>query len=52
MNFKFCTADPDVWLRPGTKADVTTYNQYILLYTDEILCIMENPEEFLRKEFG
>ena len=52
MNFKSCTADPDVWLRPGTKADRTTYNQYMPLYTDDIFCIMENPDEFLRNKFG
>ena len=52
MNFKSCKADPDVWFRPGTKPDGTTYYQYILLYTDDILCIMENPKEFLLNEFG
>ena len=52
MNFKSCTDDPNVWLRPDNKADGTTYNQYILLYTDDIRCIMENLEDFLVNKFG
>ena len=39
-------------MRPGTKDDGTTYNQYALFYTDDILCIMKNPEEFTRNEIG
>ena len=52
MNFESCRADPDVWYRPGNKDDGTKYMQYVLLYTDDILCIMENPEKFLLQEFG
>jgi len=52
MKFQSCKADPDVWFREGTKADGTQYYQYILLYTDDILCVMENPEEFLLDEFS
>ena len=52
MNFKPCTADPDVWIRPGVKADGLTYWQYVLLYTDDILAIMEEPEKFIREELG
>jgi hypothetical protein len=52
MNFKACTADPDVWMRAGTKSDGTTYWQYVLLYTDDILAIMEEPELFIRQELG
>ena len=52
MNFQSCKADPDVWIRPGTKSDGTTYWQYVLLYTDDILAIMEEPEKFLREELG
>ena len=52
MNFKSCRADPDVWYRPGIKDDGTKYMQYVLIYTDDILCIMENPEKFLLQEFG
>jgi hypothetical protein len=52
MKFTACTADPDVWMRPGTKSDGTTYWQYVLLYTDDILAIMEEPELFIRNELG
>ena len=51
-NFEPFKADPDVWFRPGTKSDGTTYYQYILLHADEIMCIMEDPEVFLLNEFG
>ena len=52
MNFTTCSADPDVWMRAGTKADGTTYWQYVLLYVDDILAIMEEPERFIRDELG
>ena len=52
MYFELCKADPDVWYRPGTKDDGSTYYQYVLLYTDDILCIMKNPEDFMRNEIG
>ena len=43
-NFKSCKADPDVWIKPGTKFDGTTDYQYILLYIEDIMCIMEDPK--------
>ena len=52
MGFKSCKADPDVWMRPGTKDDGSEYWQYVLLYTDDILVIMCDPETFLRQEIG
>ena len=52
MNFESCKADPDVWFRPASKDDGTEYMQYVLLYTDDILCVMENPGKFLSEEFG
>ena len=52
MGFTSCTADPDVWFRESTKKDGTKYYQYVLLYTDDILAIMEEPERFLRDELG
>ena len=52
LEFESCKADPDVWLRPATKLDGTSYYQYVLLYTDDILAIMEEPERFLRDELG
>ena len=52
MNFISCKADPDVWFREATKSDGTDYYQYVLLYTDDILAIMESPEKFIRDELA
>ena len=52
MNFTTCKADPDVWMRPGKRDDGSTYWQYVLLYTDDILAIMEESEAFIRKELA
>jgi hypothetical protein len=52
MGFISCKAEPDVWFRPSTKEDGTDYYQYVLLYTDDILAIMENPETFIREELS
>ena len=52
MGFMSCKADPDVWLRPSMKEDDTDYYQYVLLYTDDILAIMEKPENFIREELS
>ena len=52
MGFSSCKADPDVWHRPATCDDGTEYWQFVLVYTDDILAIMEEPERFLRKELG
>ena len=52
MGFDSCKADLDVWFRQSLKNDGTRYYQYVLLYTDDILAIMEEPERFLRDELG
>ena len=52
MGFQSCKADNDVWLREGTRSDGTEYWQYVLLYVDDILAIMEAPETFIRRELG
>ena len=52
MHFITCKTDPDVWMRSGKRSDGTLYWQYVLLYTDDILTIMEEPEEFIRKELS
>ena len=52
MGFSSCKADPDVWQRPATRDDGTEYWQFVLVYTDDILAIMEEPERFLRRELG
>ena len=52
MGFESCKADPDVWLCPALKADGTKYYQYVLLYSDDILAIMEEPERFICEELN
>ena len=52
MGFESCKADADVWFRPVTCANGFKYYQYVLLYTDDILVIMEEPEKFVCKELG
>jgi len=52
LGFESCKADPFVWLRLSRKVDGSKYYQYVLLYTDDILAVMEEPERFLRDEFG
>ena len=52
LNFQSCPADPDVWMREALKADGTEYWEYVLLYTDDCLCISTNPERTLRNEIG
>ena len=52
MNFVSCKSDPNVWFREATKSDGTDYYQYVLLYTDDILAIMETSEDFIRQELS
>jgi len=39
-----CKADNDVWYRPAIKPDGTKYYEYILVYTDDILCLSMDPK--------
>ena len=52
MGFISCKADPDTWLRPALKSNGVEYYQHVLLCTDDILAIVEEPERFLREELG
>ena len=52
LGFKSCPSDPDVWMRPGTKENGQLYWEYILLYTDDALCVSMHPERTLRTELG
>jgi hypothetical protein len=49
LGFNMCKADNDVWYRPAQKADGTKYYEYVLVYTDDILCVSANPFEILAK---
>jgi len=52
LDFISCPADPDVWMRPAVKANGIAYWEYILLYTDDCLCVSEHPEKALRQGVG
>jgi hypothetical protein len=47
MGFKPSVADPDVWMRPATKADGEEYYEYLLAYVDDILAISVNPDAIM-----
>ena len=47
MGFVSCRADPDVWMKPATKADGTEYYQYVICYVDDVAAAMESPQEFM-----
>ena len=49
LNFTMCRADNDVWFKPSKKADGTRYYIYVLVYTDDILCLAEHPKIILDK---
>ena len=50
--FEPCKYDPEVWFCSAMKDDGTDYYQYVLLYTDGILAILNNTEDFIRHELG
>ena len=47
LKYEFCDADHDVWMRKGVRDDGTEYYEYLLLYTDDCLCVSEHPREAL-----
>ena len=47
LSFRPCRADNDVWMRPSQRADGSRYYEYVLVYTDDILCISCDPKAIL-----
>ena len=45
--YKPTKADPDVWIRPATKADGFEYYEMVLCYVDDILSISHDPKSTL-----
>ena len=43
MNYSPCKADPDLWMRISRKDDGAEYYEYMLLYTDDCLCVSMDP---------
>ena len=52
IKFTSCFPDPDLWMRPATKSDGSEYYEYVLLYVDDCLVILENGENILTQEIG
>jgi len=49
LNYEFCSADHDAWIRKAKRDDGTDYYEYLLLYTDDCLCVNEHVGEALRE---
>ena len=49
MGFKSSIADPDVWIKPATKADGEQYYKFILVYVDDLLAIIQYAVSVIRK---
>ena len=49
LKYESTQADPDVWRRPATKRDGTTYYEYLCVYVDDILCISMEPEKTMEQ---
>jgi Reverse transcriptase (RNA-dependent DNA polymerase) len=47
LGFRPCRADNDVWFRPAQRPDGTRYYEYVLVYTDDILCLSCDPKSIL-----
>jgi len=50
MGFRPCKSDPDLWLR-----DIGTKYEYICVYVDDLMAIMEDPDSFfetLKEKYG
>ena len=49
MGFTSCKADPDVWMRPRTKANGFEYYEYVITYVDDLACQSEDPKIFMEE---
>ena len=52
LDFTSCLAYPDVWMITSNKINGTYYHEYILIYTDDALVVIQHAEEALRKDLG
>jgi hypothetical protein len=47
LGIKACLADPDVWYKPAVKVNGDEYYVYILIYTDDLLIVAEDPQKYM-----
>lgn len=52
FGFTSYKADADVWMCEALKPDCTKYWEYAILYTDNYLVFIMNPEKILKDEIG
>lgn len=52
LGLKSCRVNLYIRMQEGTKFDGIIYWEYILLYTNDFLCVSENPERVLRNEIA
>ena len=45
-----CKTDPDAWFQPALNYDGVEHHQCVLLYVDDFLAVVEEPEIFHREE--
>ena len=50
LGFKSKGGDPDVWMRSATRGNGSSVYEYVLLYTDDCLVVLDKAEEILKKE--
>jgi hypothetical protein len=43
MGYLQCKADPDLWIK-----DCDTHYEYVLVYVDDLMCIVSHPEHFFQ----
>ena len=48
MGFKSCQADPNMWLKPNIYlTDGFEYCKYVLIYVNDLLCILHDPKTIM-----
>ena len=52
LNFKYCLADPGLWMWLSIKSDRNEHYDYVLLCTDNASVALEHSESILRDELG
>ena len=48
LGFTSSRADSDVWFRLSTRSTGEVYNEYVLLYVDDVLVILEQGANYVR----
>ena len=47
LGYESCKADPDLWMRKAKRNTGDDYYEYMLLYTDDCLCVSEHEADAL-----